>query len=503
MSGFNSGKRRFLLGAAAMAGTSVLPTWRRAHAADAYDAIIVGGGTAGLPAAIFAAERGARVLIVEKAPVLGGTLDRTGGQTTAAGTVFQKKLGIKDVWQNHYNDVMRITRDTSDPVLTRLWTENAADAVNWAADLGLKLENGDPTTGQHEPLSVPRAHHPIDQGRQYFRLFEPQVKKYQAAGKIEVLLSTKAVDLIQDNGAVVGLTIEDENGKVRDVMAKNVVLTSGGCLANARLFEELHGVPLYSMNGYPFNQGDGLTLGQSAGGFVRGGEMFCPLFGQVLADDQYPSTSIAGMTNDIHERPPWEIWVNSSGARWIAEDHPSESHKERTLGKQKSHRYWLVFDQNILEKAPELLRGWKREKYDANFGSQPMFTKAQTIHELGSRAGLNPHVLNATIADYNRGIVEGSPDAWGREFRPSQISRGPFYAIRMQGYGLLTWAGLAANHNLQIIRPDRTPVPGLYAAGEVLGKGTFGDSYCNGSGVTPAITFGRLLGKKILKFQSV
>lgn len=497
------GKRRLLTSAAAMAASGVLPTWRRqALAADRYDAVIVGGGTAGMPAAIFAAERGRRVLLVEKAPLLGGTLDRSGAQTTAAGTVFQKKLGIKDTWQDHYNDIMRITRNTAEPILTKLWTQNAANSLNWLAGLGLKLVDGSPTTGGHEPLLIRRAHHPVDRARQVFRLMEPLVKKAEAAGKLEVLLGTKAVDLIMDDGAVVGLVIEDDTGAVRDVMAKNVVLTSGGCMANPRMFQELHGVPLHCMLGYPFNHGDGLILGQAAGGFLKGGDTYCPLLSHVLDDDQVPSKSIGAMIPETHEHPPWEVWVNTSGERFVAEDHPSKAHQERALGRQTAHRFWAVFDQEVLERSPPVMSGWTRAKYDEAFAGHPMFTKASSIHELGARAGLNPHVLGASLADYNRGIAEGRTDIFGREHRPVPIARPPFYAIQLHGYGLMSWAGLAADQNLQVLRRDRTPIKGLYAAGEVLGRGTFGDSYTNGSGVTPALTFGRLLGQRILNFEA-
>ncbi|MEQ9445171.1 MAG: FAD-dependent oxidoreductase, partial [Rhodospirillaceae bacterium] len=83
-------KRHLLLGATAGLAASVLPAWRRAEAADHYGLIVIGGGTAGMPAAIFAAARGARVLVIDKAPILGGTLDRSNGQIAAAGTVFQE-----------------------------------------------------------------------------------------------------------------------------------------------------------------------------------------------------------------------------------------------------------------------------------------------------------------------------------------------------------------------------------------------------------------------------
>jgi fumarate reductase flavoprotein subunit len=492
--------RRAVFAAAALAGASVLPTWRRgALAADVYDAIIIGAGTAGLPAAIFAAERGARVLVIEKAPILGGTLDRSGGQVTAAGTVYQKKRGIKDAPQLHYDDVMRITRNTSDPVLTKLWTDNAADVINWLAGHGLELTADTPNFGQHEHLSVARAHLPKSAARAYLNIMEPLLRKAEAGGKVTVVVSAKAADLIQDpGGAVIGVTVEDEKGGLQDFMGRNVVLTSGGCLANARLFEDLHGVPLYYAAGYPFCQGDGIILGQGAGGYVRGGEMFCPLIATLTADDSVPSASVGGFDSDAQHRAPWELWVNAEGRRFVAEDHPSEGHKERTLAKQTSHRLWLIFDQEILDKAPELIRGWKRDKYTEAFKSHPMFAAAPTLDLLGARTGLNPAALAQSVSAYNAARAAGAPDPMGREHRPAAVATPPYYAIRLQGYGLMTWAGLAVDERLRVIRPDGRPIPNLYGAGEVIGKGTFGDSYCNGSGVTPALTFGRLLGKSLL-----
>ena len=90
-------KRAFLKAGGAFLALSSIPwSLRKAIAEVQYDLIVIGGGTAGMPAAIFAAERGARVLIIEKAPSLGGTLYRSGGQMAAAGTVFQAAKGIED-----------------------------------------------------------------------------------------------------------------------------------------------------------------------------------------------------------------------------------------------------------------------------------------------------------------------------------------------------------------------------------------------------------------------
>ncbi|MEQ9444518.1 MAG: FAD-dependent oxidoreductase, partial [Rhodospirillaceae bacterium] len=115
-------KRTFLAGTAAIAALSTQTFGIRSAMAQnsEWDLIIVGGGTAGMPAALFAADRGAKVLVIDKAPQLGGTMDRSTGQVAASGTVWQKEQGIEDSPDAHYDDVMRINRNTSDPALTRL-----------------------------------------------------------------------------------------------------------------------------------------------------------------------------------------------------------------------------------------------------------------------------------------------------------------------------------------------------------------------------------------------
>ena len=85
---------------------------------------------------------------------------------------------------------------------------------------------------------------------------------------------------------------------------------------------------------------------------------------------------------------------------------------------------------------------------------------------------------------------------------PLPIAKAPFYAIRIQGSQLIGWAGLAVDSQLRVIRQDGSAIPNLYAAGELLGTDQFmGRSYCGGMLVTPALTFGRLLGDRMLSFS--
>ena len=86
---------------------------------------------------------------------------------------------------------------------------------------------------------------------------------------------------------------------------------------------------------------------------------------------------------------------------------------------------------------------------------------------------------------------------------PLPIGKAPYYAIQLQSWLLTSYAGIAVDKELRVIRADNTPIKGLYAAGELLGTGqTMGRSYCGGMMVTPALTFGRLLGQSMLKFPA-
>ena len=499
----NLSKRFFLAGAGAtLALSSQTFSSREAMAQNVvWDLIVVGGGTAGMPAAMFAADRGARVLLIDIAPQLGGTMDRSSGQVAAAGTVWQKEQGIEDSADAHFDDVMRINRNTSDPRLTRLLVDNAADTLNWFAARGFKVMDNHPVLGGgHEPFTTRRYQWSPDRARAFQNIMDPIIEEAQAKGNLKVLLDTGAVDLVQDEtGAVVGVVTENDTGERIDYRSKFVLLASGGCASNPRMFENLHGVPLYCEVAYPYSQGQGITLGLGAGGYVRGGDKYATLFGAVMENEHFPAPRLVGANLAPERRPPWEVYVNVNGKRFIREDEPSVAHREYTLGLQPGHRHWAIFDQEILDTAPPFLPRWSREKLDDAFIDHPMFAKGETVGELAVKAGVNPYNLEREISDYNENLSYGLADKMGRQHRPLTVAKGPFYAIRLQGWNVMSYAGLGVDGQLRVTREDGSPIPNLYAAGEVIGNAsTSGHALTNGMGVTPALTFGRLLGQRII-----
>lgn len=500
--GMASLSRRSLLKGVAAATTLAALPWsvRKAHARQASTLVIVGGGTAGMIAAIFAADRGADVVVIEKATSVGGSLVITGGNLGAAGTVYQRAKGIHDSPQQHYDDIMRISAGTAVPEMARLWADHAGGMVDWLAANGMDIPDDRLTVGIYDHYSLPRYHGPQQNGRSILAVMKPEFDRFVRQGRITLMIDAGAIDLIQDaKGAVNGVVVEDSQGKRSDVLGRSTVIATGGCAGNPRMFEALHGVPLYRRAAMPSSQGAGFLLGQSAGGYLRCAENYIGYYGSIAQSDQWPSPAAANMDIDPRSRQPWEIYVNAGGERFVREDHPGMSERDRIMDRQPGHCFWAVFDHRVLDQAPPLVAQWSREQLLEAFNTHPMFHRGATLTELGVRAGVDPGALHGTVAAYNESIKKQGMDPFNREHRPVPLARGPFYAIRSQTWTLKSYAGLAVNQDLQVVTREGRAISGLYAAGEVLGAATGGKAHTNGASLTPALTFGKLLGEKIIQ----
>lgn len=312
------------------------PTWYERE----WDLVIMGAGTSGLTAAAFAGQRGARVLVIEAAPEPGGTLLVAHGQVSAAGTRLQAEKGIEDSPEQHFEDAWRISKGTIDPDLARLAIFNAAATFDWLMDRGYEpLPQCPALSSAHEPYQVPRYYWGKDLGRSISRVLVEAMQEQIARGTVKLRVNTRVVGLVQDEyGAVRGVDVEEGDAVRRRIQARNVLLSSGGYAANPVLFEQMVGVPLFARAAYPFCQGAGIELGVAAGGHVRGREHYLSNFGWLLEDDRFPSPIIGRANTYPAERPPWEIYVNRVGRRFIREDEPSVDVRENVLLRQPDLR---------------------------------------------------------------------------------------------------------------------------------------------------------------------
>jgi fumarate reductase flavoprotein subunit len=372
-------------------------------------------------------------------------------------------------------------------------------------DCGFKIRAGHPVlSGGHDPYSKRRYFWGERGGLSVLEVLERELQPEIDRGGVTLLLGTQVTSLVQASagGPVSGVVARGGDMRTETHLGRSVVLTCGGYISNAGMFEQFEGVRDYGDTVSSFSRGAGITMGVAAGGYVRGQECHQPLFNAVLASNTVPSPLLLHLLTDPAHRPAWEIWVNVRGERFLREDTPSFDEKEKALARQPEERCWVILDDAILQASPSLSREWSKDDIIAAFGVYPLFYKAATLAGLAEVTGVDPAGLRKSVLDYNRAQAEGR-DSFGREHMPLPIAKPPFYAVRMQGYYLLDTAGLGVDSRLRVVARDRTPIPNLYAAGELLGMAALqGRSYCGGMSVTPALAFGRLLGESILPLKS-
>lgn len=466
-----------------------------------WDVIIIGAGTAGMPAAIFAAERSDRILVLDAAPEVGGTLHLSSGQMSAAGTRLQQEKGINDTPAQHIEDIMRISKNTADREIARLAVEHAADTLDWLETINFKPLPEHPVKGQaHEPYSVNRYVWGEDMGKSILAALKSPFEAVVANGHVTLKLNTRVTDLIQsDTGTVSGVVAQTESGEKETFTAGSVLIAAGGYVANLAMYKEMSGHPAYGDHSYPYCIGDGLNMGLAAGGEAWGHENYLTSFGVVMQSYEVPSKVRWRQIHWPERRMPWEIYVNAHGKRFMREDEPSVDVREHTIQEQPDLRHWIVFDSITLNEAPALFADVSAAEIQAAAeAGEPMFYVADSIAALAKKAGIPEAELEKTVAAYNIGRASGK-DAMGRETMPRPITDGPYYAIRSQAMSVSSTVGLKVNTNLQVVRQDGSAIDGLYAAGESLGQGAMmGSSFCGGMLVTPALTFGRMLGQTLL-----
>ena len=464
-----------------------------------WDVIIVGAGTAGLPTAIQASQRGAKVLVIEASDRIGGTLHFSSGSFSAAGTSLQRSKNIEDSPERHFKDGLRINHGTGNHKIMRLWQDNAADAFEWLMSIGMKYPETAPVAiAGHEPYDAPRICTPANQGIGYIDVLKPVFEAEVAKGNVTLRLKTEMLDVLTDRSkGVHGIKVKTADGQTEDIHGRNVVLACGGYAYNDAMWREIHGRPRRVWTN-PYSQGTGIQVARKHGAQLEGGEeVICTFGGTQCIDD--PNKVWIHTKSQVGMRQPWEIFVNQKGERFMAEDNASPDWRERALMAQDDWSCWCVYDQAIYDKSPPYFL-WPADKVERAFATNENYRKANTVTELAAATGMPAKALQETIARYNAGQSVGS-DAFGRIHMPAPIGTGPFYAVKLFAISVVSFAGISVDTNLRVLDAGKKPIPNLYAVGEMLGMGIFGNAYLGGSSVSGALTFGRMLGAKILNWS--
>jgi flavocytochrome c len=451
------------------------PSKIEASETKSYDVVVIGAGAAGLASAIEAAENGAKVAVLEKMPMVGGSTVLSGGIVYATGSEIQKKLGIKDSVEDLVKYWSERANGKNDLDYLTFVAERSGQTIDWLVKLGVVF--GDPTPTGISP--VLRAHTSTEHGA---GIIKP-LKAYAEQKNVEFFLQTAATELLtNDKNEVIGVKAVGKDKKEISFMAKSIVLATGGFDRNPELVKKYaqvaDGQASFAGTG---NTGDGLTMVEKLNADVvtHGGVIG---FRAVEGETAYTTDVCLLMWMPY-------LSVNKQGQRFVNEaiDYPVFYEE---LVKQEDQVSYLIFDGNTY--VPTLDKAVEK-------GSA--FT-ADTLDELAQKTGINAEGLNATIKEYNEMIKAGKDTKFGKDLTGHKaIDKPKYYALKVVPAILGTMTGIKTNLDTQVINKDGKAIPGLYAAGEVANGDFFNTVYpASGTSIQMSLTFGRVAGTNAAKF---
>ena len=455
---------------------------------DSYDAdvAVIGAGGAGLVAAVAAAQTGAKVVVLEKIDINGGSTNVSEGALNAVDPERQEKQGIEDSVATHYAATWEGGHKTGTPELIGYLVHNALDSVHWLEKLGVRFKD---TIGSATGSLGQRSHYPYTpSGNTYIRTLAEQCGKLG----VTILHSCDATELLTADGAVAGVKAVRPDGQEVSVNAKSVVIATGGFGANVEYRQEVNtgvwsDVVLDSTIGCtninPCAQGEGLKLAEAAGAELVG-----------LADIQlHPcGTPGTGLMEDIRTSGRNRIFVNEAGERFVNEGAARDT-LCKAIFAQTNSTYWVVVNKL---RYPDTTTPDANGATIENMVATGHVTAADTVEELAAATGMDAAKLQASIDAYNAVVAGEAEDELGfvaNNTADAQMTEGPWYACRKVPTVHHTMGGIRVNLSSQAVDADGNPVAGLYAAGEVTG-GTHGENRLGGNAIADCVTFGRNAG---------
>ncbi len=474
------------------------------------DLLIIGAGSAGMTCAISAAAKGKKVCIIDKADQPGGTLHLTAGHLSAANTLLQSEKGIHDSTQEHYADIVKISRNTMNPIITRKAVDLAPATLNWLQDLGYPFHEKAPLIiFGHEPYTKPRTYlgtsdiSPLIDApsKTVLKVLLPLWNEYISAGLIDFRANTKLISIEKNGNTITSILVDGAEGLVR-LSAHNYILTTGGYAANPDFFSAVtkNATRLIS-TANPNSTGDGIIAAQAIGAIFSGAEKHSSTLGGIELEPGSGRVNFwnawARVSNGM-DRKQREIYVNDAGERFMNEYDLNVDERERTVLEQSNRRFWLIFDEYALRDGISVIPQWNADQIITESKKEKAIWQANSIAELAIKTGLPISTLTATVQQYNSFCNQQLDEKFGRTYLEHPIVNGPFYAILVYAYSLISFGGIEVNSNLQVLHQNHQAFTNLYAAGEILGAAaTSGHAFCGGMLLTPALSFGKWLGEEL------
>lgn len=437
---------------------------------ESADLVVIGGGGAGMSAALEASEGGAKVIILEKMEILGGNTIRSTGGFNAIGTTVQEEAGIEDNMDIYMGDLLKGDYTEYDESLVRVFAENSQNTYEWITGLGVDLSEVVNSAGN----SVKRLHRPSGGaavGIEITKVLSSTVEKDE---NITVKKATEAREIVlDDQGAVKAIKIKDKDGKESTIDTKAIVIATGSYGANPEMIEKYRAdLKGFTTTNHSGAQGDGIRMAEEVGAEL------------VKMDDItiHPTVAVdKGIMISEGVRGTGAIVVNHDGKRFVSESDPSNTISESIFSQDEKSAF-IVFDDGIRNNMGAI----------ETYIKQGIITEGETLEELGEKLGIKDlHAFKETVERYNGFVENGKDEDFDRPNIEATLKTGPFYGSKIAPAVHGTKGGIKITEKTEVVKNDESVIEGLFASGE-----------CTGGvrGVADSIIFGRVSGKSVLEY---
>ncbi len=445
------------------------------------DVCVIGAGPSGLAASVQAADDGAKVIVLNKADVVGGAANMGMGPL-GIGTKQQQAQMVDIDVEKAFKMFMDYTHWRVDANLVKKYFENSKDTIEWLEDMGVEFAGAYPYFPKSEATwHIVAVNGGI--GRNGGAIMNKAMMDKGTELGVEYYNSVDVQEIIMKDGKVAGVRAKAADGEDIEVECKAAIIATGGAGDSPEFIKERMG---YTWGKDMFNfripglVGAGIKMAEAAGAATT--EMNIEMI-YVL-----PQTDMIEPLPGVFMQP--NLMVNKFGKRFINEEQmQNTTFTGNAINIQKDSVGYVIFDSSIL-------KGYKKRGVDVtNFvhhpdnldefdevleaqiaGGNPDVFMADSIEELAAKIGVDPETLVDTVDEYNDMCDSADTQFYKPRKFMKPIRKAPFYcgAFRPSGYGTL--GGIKINADCEVLKPDWDKVPGLFACGTDTCT-IYGDSY--------------------------